>query len=126
MNYFYTGLKYICGLAFLVHFSILSLGHFRPVFVTETMITKLKDREFPIIMKICITPGLNSEELSNVGYAGIEDYFNGISNYSNYDGKSNTSIGWAGHLKNGSKIGEVEGKALAKLYIEILKQSYHI
>ena len=104
MNYFCTALKFICGLAFLIHFSVLSLEHWKPAFVTETSNTHLRHREFPLIIKICIKPGLDLGELSKVGYNGIDGYFDGISKY------SNVSVGWAGHLKNGSKIGEVEGK----------------
>ena len=119
MNNFCTALKYICGLAFLIHFSILSLEHWQPVFVTDTTNTHLRDREFPVIIKICIKPGLDLVELSKVGYDGIYDYFDGISKYSNYDGKHNVSIGWAGHSKNGSKIGKVEGKTLNNVNVVI-------
>ena len=106
---FCAGLKYICGVAFLIHFSILSLDHWKPDFVTETRDIHLNDREFPIIFKLCIKPGLALDALSNFGYDGISNYFDGISKYSNYDKKTNITIGWAGHHENGSTCGDVEG-----------------
>ena len=78
------------------------MDNWKPDFVTETQETHLDNREFPLILKICFNPGLDLDELSEVGYAGISDYFDGISKYNKYDRKPNISIGWAGHTKNGS------------------------
>ena len=99
-------LPYICILIFVVHFSILFYHHCHPTIVTVVQDCPLKDREFPLLIKLCIKPGLDLEELSKVGYDGICAYFDGQSKY-NY-----TSVGWAGHAENGSYIGEVEGRTL--------------
>ena len=124
MNIFYTILKYICSLAFLIHFSILSLAHWKSAFLTETREFHLNEREFPIIFKLCIKPGLDLDRLSKVGYDGITAYFDGTSKYNNYDGRSEVYIGWAGHSKNGSKISGVEGKSFNKFIKEVSPQKH--
>ena len=61
-------------------------------------------RVFPLVFKLCFKPGLDLNALTEVGYDGVENYFNGRSRY------NSTAVGWAGHHENGSIIGDVEGK----------------
>ena len=64
----------------------------------------LKDIEFPISLKVCVSEMDNSNlRYLNLGYEDDFDFFLGRS-------VNNRSLfGWAGHTKDGQKIGEISG-----------------
>ena len=62
----------------------------------------LKDIDFPLDIKICVTPSLNITALKEFGYKDTVDYIMGASSWSNY-----SSIGWGGYyhlLKEETKL----------------------
>ena len=71
----------------------------------------LDDIEFPIIFKVCITPGFNISELQEAGYKSIWYYFTGTSKY------SENIYGWSGHTENGSTISSAKGEYLFQSFI---------
>ena len=60
-------------------------------------------KDFPVVFKICIKPGFNSDGLKYVGYSDIWSYFVGESRY------NSSLIGWAGHTKEGTAFSDVAG-----------------
>ena len=64
----------------------------------------LKDIEFPISLKVCVSEISNSyHRYSNLGYKDDFRFFEGRSFY------NESLFGWAGHTKDGSTIGEISG-----------------
>ena len=55
--------------------------------------------DFPLDIKICVTPSLNSTALKEFGYEDTQEYVIGASNRSNY-----ATIGWGGHDHNGRDL----------------------
>ena len=65
---------------------------------------KLEDIEFPLIFKICLYEIRNSTlRYQKYGYEDFIHYYRGKSMY------HNDSIGWFGHMENGSTIASSEG-----------------
>ena len=65
---------------------------------------KLEDIEFPLSLKVCVSEISNSfHRYSNLGYKNDFQFFYGKSAF------NKSLIGWAGHTKNGSKVGEISG-----------------
>ena len=62
----------------------------------------LKDIDFPLDIKICVTPSLDIAVLKEFGYDDTGDYAVGASSKSNY-----SSIGWGGHDQNGRNLTSV-------------------
>ena len=65
---------------------------------------KLEDIEFPLSLKVCVSEISNSfHRYSNLGYKNDFQFFYGKSAF------NKSLIGWAGHTKDGSKVGEISG-----------------
>jgi hypothetical protein len=93
-----------CTSALLVQIgSVLWNGYIRPS-VTNTVVEEkeLKNMDFPLTFKICITPGFNDSALQEAGYKNANTFFNGQSMY------NHSSHGWAGHTRAGGVQGGVE------------------
>jgi hypothetical protein len=90
-----------CLAALLVQLgSVLWNGYIRPS-VTNTVVEqiKLKDMDFPVVLKICVTPGFNLTAIKEMGYApDAYSYFLGRSNY------NETILGWAGHSNSTPEV----------------------
>ena len=64
----------------------------------------LKDIEFPISLKVCVSEISNSyHRYSNLGYKDDFRFFEGKSSF------NESLFGWAGHTKDGSTVGQVSG-----------------
>ena len=63
----------------------------------------LKDIEFPLPLKVCVSEisSKSYHRYSNHGYKNVFSFFNGMSAY------NESLFGWAGHTKDGQKIGEI-------------------
>jgi hypothetical protein len=61
----------------------------------------LQDMDFPIVFKICVTPGFDEVALQEAGYDSTNSYFYGTSIY------NETTIGWAGHTSKSGVQGSV-------------------
>ena len=59
--------------------------------------------EFPLIIKVCISPGFNDTILKEVGYDDTFSYFLGISRF------NQSFYGWAGHTNTSGIVGNVSG-----------------
>ena len=55
--------------------------------------------DFPLDIKICVTPSLNSTALKEFGYEDTQEYMIGSTLRSNY-----STIGWGGHDHNGRHL----------------------
>ena len=64
----------------------------------------LKDIDFPLDLKLCVRPSMNSAALEGFGYekAGLH-YVSGSSSRTNY-----SYIGWGGHNLNGRNLPECQ------------------
>ena len=68
----------------------------------------LKDIEFPLSLKVCVSEISNSfQRYSNLGYEDETSFYGGRSAY------NESLFGWAGHTKDGQKIGEISGCFIA-------------
>ena len=92
------------ALAFIIHVSSIINNLLYPDLPTFKHYSKnLKDIDFPIAFRICAEKLQDEEQKFNsVGYRNMWDFFLGKSMYG-------SAYGWAGHSKNGSIIGPVEG-----------------
>ena len=80
----------------------------------------LKDIDFPLDIKICVTPSLNITVLKGFGYNSTTEYGMGISSRSNQ-----SSVGWGGHGHNGGSLTsarEVFHKAKLNVTRNLLKE----
>ena len=60
--------------------------------------------KFPLIFQICLSENENTNDrYQKFGYEYVWDYFKGESMY------NKSFVGWAGHTKNGSTFGSVDG-----------------
>ena len=59
--------------------------------------------EFPLTIKVCISPGFNDTMLKEVGYEDTFDYFMGVSRF------NQSVFGWAGHTNTSESVGNVSG-----------------
>ena len=92
--------------AFILHVSILIYYKLNPELPSiKHYKNNLKEIDFPIAFKFCIEEkGENdTSKLKDLGYKDLSDFFYGISMF------NDPIVGWAGHTKNGSTIGSVEG-----------------
>ena len=94
----------ISALALITHISFIIFNLLYPDIPTMKHYSRnLKDIDFPIAFRICAEKLQDEEEKFNsVGYRNMFDFFLGQSMYG-------SAYGWAGHSKNGSIIGPVEG-----------------
>ena len=93
----------------LVHISLNGYYILFPV-LPEIRITnrKLEDIEFPLSLKVCVSEISNSfQRYSNLGYEDETSFYGGRSAY------NESLFGWAGHTKDGQKIGEISGCFIA-------------
>ena len=68
----------------------------------------LQDIDFPVVIRICISPGFNETALREVGYNDTWSYFIGQSRF------NDSVFGWAGHAEDSGTIGTV-GEILEKV-----------
>jgi hypothetical protein len=110
-----------CAAALLVQLgSVMWNGYIRPS-VTNPVVKemKLKNMDFPVVFKICVTPGFNLTALNAMGYDDVLDYLLGISKY------NSTILGWAGHTNTSRVQGSVAGvlrKVRAHTVEEVISQ----
>ena len=95
----------ICFLALTAQFGFLLDGFLRPTqTTTQVEMVDLADKQFPMVFKICLTPGFNDTEIQNAGYANLVNYFEGRSSF------NNSLFGWGGHTNSSSEsLGSVKG-----------------
>ena len=82
----------------------------------------LKDIDFPLDIKVCVTPSLNITALNEFGYDGTLGYISGLSNRSNYP-----SVGWGGHDNHGRNLSsarEVLNRATLNTTKDILEEAW--
>ena len=100
-NYFFTWsnvAKIFCTLGFFVHCSINILQNDQSNKMSiESEDVKLSSIAFPVVFKISISPGFDMDQLKQLGFQSIQDYFMGINqhNPTGYDwvgGNNNISI----------------------------------
>ena len=98
-------LKLLAGVSFLAHILSIMKEEIIPT-QTYTRFEKncLNNIDFPVILKICIKPSCNEEEIAKFGFKGLWGYFMGQSIF------NETIYGWAGHRENGSVFSTVQGK----------------
>jgi hypothetical protein len=110
----------VCAAALVFQLGHVLDGYIHPS-VTNTVVEErdLQDLDFPLMLKICATPGFNETALHEVGYGSVLRYFEGRSMY-------NASIlGWAGHSNSSEKHGdvaEVLGKVRSHSFGELVDQ----
>ena len=63
---------------------------------------------FPLLGRICVTPGLDVEKLTKYGYADPSSFYMGVSRF------NDSILGWSGHMENGS-VFSIKGKKLDEL-----------
>ena len=56
-------------------------------------------KEFPLLTRICVSPGFDMEALLKAGYNSTNSYFSGKSRF------NHSVIGWAGHTEDGGIFG---------------------
>ena len=97
--------KLFAGMSFIIHILFIMKDE---IFPTETYTRyehrNLDDIEFPVVIKICIQPAFDGDEIRKVGYKEVYHYFIGESKY------DRRRFGWAGHQQNGSVFSTVEGR----------------
>ena len=78
----------------------------------------LKDIDFPLEFKICVSPSMNSTVLNEFGYDTIGSYVAGISSRTNY-----SSVGWGGHVHgiNLTSVREVFNRATLNVTRDLLQ-----
>ena len=69
----------------------------------KTQIMDFDKIDFPLIFKVCITPGFNTTELRTLGYRNSLAYLQGRSVF------NRSTIGWAGHTADGQVASNVSG-----------------
>ena len=70
---------------------------------------KLEEIVFPIKFSFLINPGYDQSTLVEVGYSSPSGYIMGVNKF------GTPQLGWAGHSKAGSTIGNVSGKLDEKI-----------
>ena len=76
------------------------LKHFIAPSMTNTYVEEvsLEEMDFPLNIKICVRPGLNSSALDKLGYSGSSYYVRGSSKY------NQSVISWGGYDEKGAAI----------------------
>ena len=82
------------------------------IVVSRTNIEDLE--EFPITFKICAEETNNIERYKKVGYDGFANFYEGLLSTDNY-----STIGWYGHMQNGSTYTSTEGHMASFSFIEV-------
>jgi hypothetical protein len=92
----------VCAAALLFQLGHVLEGYIHPT-VTNTGVEErdLKDLDFPVMLKVCATPGFNESALREVGYGSVLRYFEGTSMY------NKSIVGWAGHSNSSEGHGSV-------------------
>ena len=91
--------KIICTLGFFLHTTInIWQNAFPNKMSMESEDVKLSTIQFPVVFKVSISPGFDMDQLNQLGFQSIQDYFMGINQFNptGYDwvgGNDNTSIG---------------------------------
>ena len=91
----------ICLIAFIVQFGNILHGYISPE-QTNIRVSEQNMATFPLVFKICFSPGINESAIEEAGYAGIWEYFNGLSKY------NMSIVGWGGHTNTSGVRGEVK------------------
>ena len=100
-NFFVTIVNIICFCLFLSSAIILLIDYLKPHKLTTTIHQEdLKDRHFPIVIKICIPDGFKISLLFDHGYESQYHYFIGQSRH------NGSHFGWSGH-SDVTKINEL-------------------
>ena len=88
-------INFACLVIFIVQALELVIQYRNPQFTTTSVeYRRLMEIEFPILFKVCVNPGFNSDKLSQYGYSDLVGYFHGKSS------KGSSVIGWTGHPSN--------------------------
>ena len=88
----------ICLTAFTVQFGNILQGYIDPQ-QTNIRVSERNITTFPLVFKICLSPGLNESAIKEAGYWSGIDYFQGISKY------NSSLVGWAGHTSTSGRVG---------------------
>ena len=91
----------VCLLAFTVQFGILLKSYITPE-QTNIRVTEKNMSTFPLVFKICFSPGLNESAIKEAGYEGTWKYFRGKSKF------NRSLVGWAGHTSTSGVRGSVQ------------------
>ena len=91
-----------CTVIFITQLCFLIQEYLDPTELNMTMKrVNLGDlKEFPLVFKFCIRPGLNMTELNMEGYTNIDNYFWGLLSQEDYD------VGWDGKNSSLSPAGD--------------------
>ena len=93
-----------CLVAFMVQTTTLIVNMINPKeTLIKTQIMDFDKIDFPLIFKVCITPGFNNTELKALGYRKSLDYLEGRSRF------NKSIIGWAGHTDDDQVATNVSG-----------------
>ena len=104
-----------CFAAFAIQFGNVLEGYLVPrethVTVTER---RLRTFDFPLVIKICVSPGFNISAIHEAGYSKLFNYFRGES-------ASNGSVyGWAGHGGAPRTVEEVVARVRAHTQDQVI------
>ena len=90
-------------------------GFIRPT-ITRTWEEELPIQvfDFPVVIKVCVSPAFNQTALHEVGYQNSWSYFAGVSMFNSTVLGKRSMLGWAGHTEDSRTYGTVEG-VLAKI-----------
>ena len=91
---------------FLVHISTIGFNLIHPDYPSVRVYEEdLKQIDFPLSFKICVTEQENStERYKRIGYADEYEFFMGKSMF------EENVVGWGGHSQNGSSLYHIQGK----------------
>ena len=92
------------------------LGGFIKPTITRTWEEELPLQviDFPLVIKVCVSPAFNQTALHEVGYQNSWSYFAGLSKFNSTVLGQRSMLGWAGHTEDSGTYGTVEG-VLAKI-----------
>ena len=101
--------KLACTALLTVQLAFVLGGFIKPA-ITRTWEEEvpLQDIDFPLVLKICVSPGFNQTALHDVGYEDTWHYFVGQSKF------NSSVLGWGGHTEDSGTCGTVE-EVLAKI-----------
>ena len=97
-------INFICLIAFIVQFGSILQSYVNPE-QTNIRVTERQITSFPLVFKICFSPGLNLRAIDDAGYDtkyGSWGYFLGKSKW------KRSIVGWAGHTNTSGVRGSVE------------------
>ena len=104
VKYILQGINVIFIVGCLVHIGLnLYFILYPPLPETKVYQVDLKDIDFPLAFKICVTERDNStDRYEKLGYKNDYNFFLGRSRF------NSSLFGWNGHTENGSILGNVE------------------